>query len=125
MFQARAKERLTIIRRALTIAGLSAALLAVMLLPMIDAYRFTGRDAAPDLEQRFSQPVSYALINYIIAEPEWRDADILGTSPGFNWFYVGIMPMIGVLFVPLAMTRMPWRRRSIVAAGVLMLALLL
>lgn len=117
-------ERWTRLRRAVMVALLSAALLAVVLLPLIDGYRFTSRDALPDLEQKLSQPISYALVNYIVAAPEWFRADILAKGSGWSWFYIGYLPLLALMLMPLVYNRARWHRPALSASGVLLLVLL-
>jgi len=88
--------------RAIGIAALSAGLVGVMLLPLINGYRLTVRIAGPDLSQNGSQPIIYALINYLIATPDWLNANILGTANGWNWFYIGILSIVGFFFLVMA-----------------------
>ena len=59
-----------------------------MAFPIFDGYRLIIRESGADLAQSGSQPISYALMNYLIAEPAWLDANILGTADGWNWFYL-------------------------------------
>jgi len=113
------------LRRAVFIAVLSAGITAVMLLPWIDGYRYTARDVMPDLEQHFSQPIMYALFNYVISQPEWYRAEVLGTAGGWNWFYIGSLPLVALTLAPLAYSRAPRRRAAIAAAGVLTLFILM
>ncbi len=120
----RSQYRLRKLRRALAIALLSAALLAVMLLPMVDAYRYSVRGAGQDLEQRSSQTIPYSLINYVVSEPAWIDTDILGTANGFNWFYIGVLPLAALVLTAVAISKQRWRRTYMITIGVLLLVLL-
>lgn len=120
----RPAERWGKLRRAMMIALLSAGLLAVVLLPLIDGYRFTRRDALPDLEQRLSQPITYALINYVVSAPEWFRADILAKGSGWSWFYIGYLPLLALTLIPWAYSRARWRRPAISVLAVLTLVLL-
>lgn len=120
----RPSERWVRLRRAIAVALLSAGLLAVMLLPLIDGYRFTRRDALPDLEQKLSQPISYALINYVVSAPEWFRADILSKGSGWSWFYIGYLPLLALTLIPLAYSRARWRRPALSALVMLTLVLL-
>ena len=63
MIGSRPIKRWVKVRRAAAIVALSAALLAVMLLPLIDGFRYSTREPGMDQEQRYSQPIVYALIN--------------------------------------------------------------
>lgn len=120
----RSFERQSMVWRALAIAGLSAGLVAVMLVPLLDSYRYAERDVGLDLEQNFSQPIVYALINYVVSEPEWFRTQILGTASGWNWFYIGYLPLAALALVPLAFSRSRRRRLTLGALGVLTLVLL-
>lgn len=84
-----------------------------MLLPLIDGYRYTARDTLPDREQRLSQPIPYALVNFVVSAPEWFNTDI--KQPGEHTYtfvfrptkyYVGLAislltaaVMVGILLV--------------------------
>ncbi len=125
LLSARQGERWLRLRRAVTIAVLSAVLLAVVWLPSIDGYRNTFREAGPDAQQRFSQPIPYALINYVVSEPAWFRAEILGTAGGWNWFYIGVLPLAAaVALAPLAFGANRRRRPAVAALAVLTLVLL-
>ena len=115
--------RWTQLRRAIAIAVLAAGLLAVMLLPLVDGYRYTKRQAPPDPYQVGSQEIPYALINYVVAEKSWMHTQILGNSGGWNWFYIGALPLAALALLPLALAS-PRRRREILAFGLLLAALL-
>lgn len=120
----KAAERWAKFGRAVMIALFSAGLLAVMLLPMIDAFRFAARDAQPDLLQHGSQPIHYALINYLVSAPEWYNAELLSKSPSASWAYIGFLPLAALLFVPLAYSQARWRRPAISALVALTVVLL-
>lgn len=90
------------VRRAAGIALLSTALVAAVALPWIDSYRLTARDTPPEVEQSGSQSIPYALINYVVYEPSWFHATILGTKGGWNWFYIGWLPLAAAALAPLA-----------------------
>jgi hypothetical protein len=85
--------------RAIVIALLVAGLIAVMAFPIYDGYRLIFRESGVDAEQNGSQPVHYALMNYLISEPEWLNANILGTANGWNWFYLGPLSIGALLFL--------------------------
>ena len=85
--------------RAIFIAIITAGLIAVMLLPIFNGYRLISRVTGPDVTQNGSQPVAYALMNYLISVPEWRDANILGTANGWNWFYLGPLSIAALIFI--------------------------
>lgn len=54
---AKSNERLKQIRTAVLVVLFSAALSAIVIVPYLDGYRYTARDAAPDAVQYFSQPI--------------------------------------------------------------------
>jgi hypothetical protein len=85
--------------RSIAIALIAAGLAAVMLLPVYNNFRLTVRLAGPDASQNGSQPILYALMNYLIAVPEWLNANILGTANGWNWFYIGPLSIVALLFI--------------------------
>jgi len=94
-------------RRAAAIALLAAGLVAVVVVPWINSYRYNVRDSGLEVTQTGSQPIVYALINYVVSEPQWFSATILGTKGGWNWYYIGWLPLAALAFVPLA-----YRERS-------------
>ena len=112
-------------RRAAAVALLSVALAAVYLLPLADGLRFTKRDALPDFLQVNSQPIPYALFNYVVADEQWFITGVLNRAIGYGWFYVGWLPLLALAFTPWLFARLSWRRRGILALLVLLLVLLL
>ncbi|MBI3362709.1 MAG: hypothetical protein HY023_16530, partial [Chloroflexi bacterium] len=111
-------------QRAIAIAALGVGLAAVTLLPLADGYRYTVRDAGQDLDQRFSQPIRYALINYVVSQPAWFNTEILGSAGGWNWFYIGFLPVLAALsLTPLALSRRH-RRPALIGVAVLALVIL-
>jgi hypothetical protein len=114
VFLARGGERWRVLRRGLAVAALSIGLAAVTLVPLIDGVRYTRREAGPEPQQTGSQPIPYALINYVVSEPAWLDTAILGNKGGWNWFYLGALPLAALALVPLALGRR--RRRHAVLA---------
>lgn len=124
LLSARRSERWAKLRRATAVIALSLGLLAVMLLPIIDSYRYTARDALPELEQRGSQPISYALVNYIVAADDWFNVDILSKGSGWSWFYIGYLPIAALVFIPLLYSKARWRRPAISTLVLLTIVLL-
>ena len=120
---ARPGERWPQVRAALAVAGLSAGLLAVVMLPVIDGYRYTGREASPDREQQGSQSITYALVNYVVSEPAWLHTNILGNQSGWNWFYIGAVPVAALALAPLALRRREGRVLLVVPAVLLLFIL--
>ncbi|MBI3763185.1 MAG: hypothetical protein HY260_15165, partial [Chloroflexi bacterium] len=111
-------------QRAIAVAALGVGLAAVTLLPLADGYRYTVRDAGQDLDQRFSQPIRYALINYVVSQPAWFNTEILGSAGGWNWFYIGFLPVLAALsLTPLALSRRH-RRPALIGVAVLALVIL-
>lgn len=94
--------RLAVVKRAAIIGVLSLALLAAVFLPVVDVYRFATREAAPDPVQGTSQPIPYALFNYVVADGRWFRSDVLGQGSGYTWFYIGYLPLAALVCVPLA-----------------------
>jgi hypothetical protein len=125
LIQERSGEWLRQARTSALVILSSAALSAVVIVPYFDAYRYTARDAAPDAVQYFSQPIQYGLINYVVHTPEWFNSTVLGTAGGWNWFYIGWLPIAALAFVPLAFSRSRRLRGSILVSGILFLILLM
>ena len=119
------EERIRHIRTSALVVLVSAALSAVVILPYLDGYRYSGRDVSPDKVQYFSQPIEYGLMNYMIHTPEWFNATVLGTAGGWNWFYIGWLPIAALAFIPLAFSQSPRQRWPIVISGILFLILML
>jgi hypothetical protein len=113
------------LKRAAAVALLSIALAAVYLLPLADGLRYTQRDAPPDRDQLNSQPIPYALFNYVVSDEEWFITGVLNRSIGYNWSYIGALPLLALAFTPWLFSRFRWRRRGILALLALLLVLLL
>lgn len=105
------------VRRALAVGLFAAGLSAVVLVPWIDGRTYTVRDRPPEREQPGSQPIPYALINYVVSDPAWLNTTILGTSGGFSWFYMGWLPLAAAAFAPLAFRRADLRPGVLTAAA--------
>lgn len=122
---ARPSERWGRLRRLVAIGALGLALSAVTVVPWIDGWRYTAREAAPDLEQVRSQPLPYALFNYVVSTPEWFNSSVLGPVGGVTWFYIGALPLLAAFsLAPLALRRRPRRRYlvTLIALTVFILA---
>jgi hypothetical protein len=118
-----AVERWLRVRRAIAVLVLGVGLSAVMLLPLVDGYRYAERDAGVDFDQIGSQPISYALINYIVSEPEWFHTTILGNQGGWNWFYIGWVPIAALALASLALRARRYRL-PVIIVGLLALLIL-
>ncbi len=97
-------ERLRQIQTSMLVVVVGAALSAVVIVPYLNAYRLSGRDVSLDLTQYFSQPIQYGLMNYMIHTPEWFNANVLGTAGGWNWFYIGWLPVAALALIPLTLS---------------------
>jgi len=64
-------------------------------------------------------------MNYVIHTPEWFNSTLLGTAGGWNWFYIGWLPVAALALVPLAFSQSPRRRWPILLSGVLFLVLIM
>ncbi len=113
------------LRRAIAIATLALALSAVYWLPLLDGLRYTGRDAPADALRLNSQPIPYALFNYVVSAEEWFITPVLNRASGYGWFYIGFLPLLAAAFTPWLFSRFSWRRRALVALLLLTLTLLL
>jgi hypothetical protein len=98
-------HRPRVLKRAAVVALLTAGLIAVMALPIIDGYRLIVRESGADVTQTGSQPITYALFNYTISDPEWFRSSELGTTGGYNWFYLGPLTLLFLVFAPLSSRR--------------------
>jgi len=119
------EERYKQVRTTALMLFFSAALCAVIILPYIDVYRNYGRDVPIDSMQKFSQPIEYGLMNYVIYTPEWFHSGILGAAGGWNWFYIGWLPVAAFAFIPLAWGQASRLRKPIFISGVLFVMLMM
>ena len=117
--------RWAIAGRALAVAALAVGLSAAYLAPLADGLRYTARDAPPDALQITSQPVLYALFNYVVADPTWFKADVLNKGVGWGWFYIGALPLLALALAPWVFARFRWRRGDVLTLLALLLVLLL
>src|SRR5690606_26491297 len=118
-------DRLPYLRRAVMIVLLMIGLTAIVWLPLTDGLRYTLRDAPPDYPQNTSQPIPYALFNYVVSDPNWFGANVLNKGVGYGWFYIGVLPVLMLVFTPWLYAQFPTRRRSIIAMLGLLVVLLL
>jgi len=125
ILQASPEERLRQVRTSALVVVSSLALSAVIILPSAQVYRLSGRDVPPDLLQNFSQPIEYGLLNFVVHSPEWFNSSVLGTASGWNWFYIGWLPIAALALVPLAFRQSSRRRWAIVISGLLFLVLMM
>jgi len=125
LLQTRRAERWATVRRATAVAALGLALSAAYVVPLADGLRYTARDAPPDATQATSQPILYALFNYVVADPAWFKLDALGKGSGWGWFYIGALPLLALAFAPWVFTRFRWRRAGILTLLALLVILLL
>jgi len=125
IIRAKPGERWEVVRTAILVVIVSAGLSAIVLVPYIDGFRYTTRDAPIDIYQYYSQPIQYGLLNYIIHTPEWFRENVLGTASGWNWFYIGWLPVAALTLVPLAYSRSRRQRWPILLSGILFLVLMM
>jgi hypothetical protein len=125
IFHAERSERWRVVRFAALVILFSAALCAIVLIPYIDGIRYTTRNVPVDIYQYYSQPIQYGLLNYIIHTPDWFREDVLGTASGWNWFYIGWLPVAALMFVPLAYGRTRRQRWPMLVSGILFLILMM
>lgn len=119
------QERLSQLRTSILVLFFSAGLSAVIVVPYLDGYRYSGRDVLTDTFQFYSQPIDYGLMNYVIHTPEWFNSTVLGTAGGWNWFYIGWLPVAALAMVPLAFSQSRHRRLPILISGLLFLVLIM
>jgi hypothetical protein len=125
LWRSKRGQRRTILGRAVAVAVLAVALSAATLVPLADGLRYTARDAPPDPNQATSQPLPYALFNYVVADRTWFRADVLNKGIGWGWFYIGALPLLALAFTPWVFGRFRWRRGHILTLLALLLVLLL
>jgi hypothetical protein len=125
LLRARPAERTMQMNVAVQVVLFAAGLSAVVMIPYLDGYRYTARDTLPDLVQRFSQPIHYGLMNYMIHTPEWFNTTVLGTAGGWNWFNIGWLPVFALVFVPWTFYQSPRKRWPMLASGILFLILMM
>ena len=117
-------RRNLMMRRAAIIVLLMVGLSAIYWLPLLDGYRYTGRDAPPDYPQNTSQPIPYALFNYVVKDEGWFTADVLGKGVAYGWFYLGALPMFTLGLSVWLYSRYPARRRMLVVFSGMLIAVL-
>ncbi|HEX5807046.1 MAG TPA: hypothetical protein VFY25_00155, partial [Anaerolineales bacterium] len=117
--QATREERVRQIWTSAQVIFFTAALSAVIIVPALDVYRYYGRDVVVDNMQQYSQPVEYGLMNYMIYTFDWFNESVLGTAGGWNWFYIGWLPIAALAFIPLAFAQSPRLRRPIMINAIL------
>lgn len=101
------------LRRAFLIALLGVGLATVAYLPLINGAIFTRREVLPEHEQKSSQPIPYALMNYAISQPEWFRDETLGGLTGYNWFYIGAFSLVALALVPPVLRDKKYRAAAI------------
>jgi hypothetical protein len=60
-----------------------------------------------------------------VSDETWFGADVLNRGSGFNWYYIGYLPLLALAFTPWLFGRFSWRRRGILTLLILLLVLLL
>lgn len=122
---AKSNSRWALVRSSVLVMLFSLALCAIVTVPYLDSFRYTKRDVNPDLNQVSSQPIHYALINYIINTPEWFRTSLLGTAGGWTWLYIGWLPIAALALIPWAISREHHKRWAFFVSGSLFLILIL
>lgn len=111
--------------RAICIAIISAGLLAVVFLPILHGFPLINRWTGDDREQTYSQPIPYALMHFVISDPNWPGAEILGLPSGWKWFYIGAIALGSALcLAPLAFVLQRSRRVLILTLAILTMVIL-
>ena len=99
-------------------ALIAAALSCVSLLPIVLAIPYLKKEAFVDLYQRGSQPITYSILNYLVADFHWFNTALLENDPGYTWYYIGMTPFLLLLATALALKR-PQMRMPIAACAAL------
>lgn len=111
--------------RAFSIVLITAGLVTVVFLPIATGFPLFNRWTDDDREQTYSQPIPYALINYVVSDRNWEGAEILGLPSGWKWFYIGDIALGAALcLAPFALALQRRKRIPLIAVGVLALFIL-
>jgi hypothetical protein len=111
--------------RAVAIVLISAGMSAVVILPVVHGLPLFNRWTGDDREQSFSQPIPYALVNFIVSDRNWEGAEILGVPSGWKWFYLSAIAVGAALcLAPLGLVLERRRRIPLITVGILTLAIL-
>ena len=98
-------EAQSLIKKLSVITIFTVGLVAIYLIPMLDARTLVIPEAATDIYQFGSQPMPLAMINYIINDFEYFSSSILGKAASGSWFYIGVLPLLLLVFVPLTFSK--------------------
>jgi hypothetical protein len=111
--------------RAVAVALISAAFLAVVILPIAQGLPLLNRWTGDDHEQTYSQPVDYTLMNFAISDRKWEGIEFLGLPSGWKWFYLSSIALGAALcLAPMALVSNRWRRAPLIAVGALTLVII-
>jgi hypothetical protein len=115
MILTKKQQALMITSRSIIIAIMVIGLTAVMTLPIYDGYRLISREPIDDLQQFGSQKIHYALINYMISDPNWFNSNLMGAQNGWNWYYIGPLAIGAFVFSSFALRYPKQRARLLIA----------
>lgn len=99
-----------VVKYVLLVAALSLGLIAIQLLPLMSARSSMDNIGGyvPDTQEfHGSQLMEYAFLNYVVADPDFSRTDILDQipCPQENYRYIGIAPVLFLLFLVPAFVR--------------------
>lgn len=103
-----------LIRRGAMVLLIVVGLTAVYLFPFTETLSLMEKHHAPDVELRGSQPVKYALINYIADDFTFYQSDLLAKAPSGSWMYIGVFPVLLLLLTPFVLTKARLRIRLLI-----------
>jgi len=99
-----------IVKYVLLVGALSLGLIAIQLLPLLGARSSMdniGGYVVDTQEFHGSQLMEYAFLNYVVADPDFSRTDILDQipCPQENYRYIGVAPILFLLFLVPAFVR--------------------
>jgi len=91
-----------ILFRVALIGILAIGLSSIYMLPILTNQPHVAKQSPPDPEQRGSQPMPYALFNFVIKNFDYYKSGTLGKEAGQSWLFIGAVPFIFLFFTPIA-----------------------
>ena len=107
------QEPRRMIARVALILVFAAGFSAVYLLPLSDTVMYMDKRDAPDVQQKGAQPITYAMFDYVVKDFPYYQSEGLGKLPSGSWMYIGVLPFILLILLPLSLQQ-PQRRDLVV-----------